>query len=86
MLFLLVAGTAQLMLFVGTAWAQDAGSFVDDFDGFDAARWSAGDHRLGRSYLDPANVGVDGGKLSIAIPACTLEGGEILTNDLHGYG
>ena len=38
MLFLLVAGTAQIMLFVGTAWAQDAGSFVDDFDGFDAAR------------------------------------------------
>lgn len=74
------------MFFVGTVWAQDAGSFVDDFDGFDAVRWTAGDHRLGCTYLDPTNVDVDGGKLSIAIPARTIEGGEILTNNLYGYG
>jgi beta-glucanase (GH16 family) len=86
MFFLLVAGTMQIMFFVGTAWAQDAGSFVDGFDRLDAARWSASAYRLGCSYLDPANVGVDGGNLSIAIPARTLEGDEILTNDLHGYG
>jgi len=73
------------MLFAETAWAQGTG-FFDDFTYFDATRWSVGDHRLGRSYLDPANVSVDGGNLRIKLPARTLEGGEILTNDLHAYG
>jgi beta-glucanase (GH16 family) len=41
---------------------------------------------LGRSYLDPANVAVDGENLRIKLPARTLEGGEILTSDLNGYG
>jgi hypothetical protein len=49
MFFLLVAGTMQITFLVGTTWAQHAGSFVDDFDHLGAARWSTGDHRLGRS-------------------------------------
>lgn len=73
------------MFFAGGAWALGA-SFSDDFGSFDAARWSKGEHTLGRSYLDPANVFVDGANLRIALPARTFEGGEILTNDLHGYG
>jgi beta-glucanase (GH16 family) len=60
--------------------------FRDDFAGLDPARWSKGDHMLGRSYLDPANVDVDGQNLRIKLPARTLNGGEILTRDLHGYG
>jgi hypothetical protein len=39
---------------------------------------------LVRSYLDPANVVVDGENLRMKLPARTLEGGEILTNDLNG--
>jgi endo-1,3-1,4-beta-glycanase ExoK len=82
---LCVAGLAQTMLFAGAAWAQGM-SFSDDFNYFDADRWSRGDHVLGRSYLDPANVNVDGQYMRITLPARTLEGGEILTNGLNGYG
>ena len=74
----------QTVLFAGTASAQGV-SFLDDFNYFDGTRWSKGDHTLGRSYLDPANVDVDGENLRIKLPARTLEGGEILTNDLHRF-
>jgi len=84
-LFLLVTGLVQTMLLAGTAWAQDM-SFSDDFDSFDTARWSKGDHMLGRSYLDPTNVGVGGGNLQIQLPARTLEGGEVYTSSPLGYG
>jgi hypothetical protein len=33
-----------------------------------------GDHMLGRSYLDPTNVGVDGDNLRIRLPARTVKG------------
>lgn len=85
MFSLFVLGMAQVLLFAGIASAQET-SFSDDFDYLDAARWSKGDHTLGRSYLDPTNVSVSGGNLRVAIPARTLEGGEVLTNSLKGYG
>lgn len=81
----LVLGMAQALLFAGVATAQET-SFSDGFDYFDTDRWSKGDHTLGRSYLDPANVSVSGGNLRVAIPRRTLEGGEILTNALKGHG
>ena|GEM_PF-2387675 len=80
-----VLGAIQIALFAGAASAQEAG-FFDGFDSFDTTRWSKGDHNLGRSYLDPTNVSVSGGNLRIKIPARSLEGGEILTNDLKSYG
>ena len=55
----LVLGLAQTLFLAGTDWAQEM-SFSDDFTFFDTARWSEGDHVLGRSYLDPANVSVNG--------------------------
>jgi beta-glucanase (GH16 family) len=81
----LVLGLAQTIFLAGTTWAQDM-RFSDDFTYFDTTRWSEGDHMLGRSYLDPANVSVDGQNLRITLPARSLEGGEILTNGLQGYG
>ena len=45
-----------------------------------------GDHMLGRSYLDPTNVGVDCDNLRIRLPARTPKGGEIYTNDILDYG
>ena len=81
----LVFCLAQSVLFAGAAWAIGV-SFSDEFATFDAVRWSKGDHTLGRSYLDPSNVSVDGQNLRIAIPGRTLEGGEILTRDLQDYG
>lgn len=82
---LVVFGLAQMVLLVGAAWALGV-SFSDGFGSFDTNRWSKGEHTLGRSYLDPANVSVDGENLRIALPTRTFERGEILTNDLHGYG
>lgn len=83
---LLAVGAFQIALIGAVAQAQDGSSFSDGFDTFDASRWSRGDHVLGRSYLDPANVSTGGGNLRIAIPARTYEGGEVRTNALHGYG
>jgi endo-1,3-1,4-beta-glycanase ExoK len=82
----LFAGLACTMVFAGTAGAQEATSFYDPFDSFDTARWSVGDHNLGRSYLDPTNVDTSGGNLRIKHPARSYEGGEVLTNALHGHG
>jgi len=50
-----VCCTCLLFSNAGSASA-DGVSFSEEFAGLDPARWSKGDHMLGRSYLDPANV------------------------------
>jgi endo-1,3-1,4-beta-glycanase ExoK len=85
MTFLAVCCACLLLSNAGDASA-DGIDFRDDFTALDPALWSRGDHMLGRSYLDPANVDVDGQNLRIKLPARTLNGGEISTRDLHGYG
>ena len=82
---LLVIGVLQVASFAGLARAGVL-DFTDNFDSFDTARWSEGQHNLGRSYLDPNNVSVGSGNLAIKLPARTLNGGEIKSNDLYGYG
>ena len=82
----LIVVVIQTTIFAGAALAQDVAGFSDGFTYFDASRWSEGDHNLGRSYLDPANVDVDGQNLRIKLPARSYEGGEVLTNSLLGYG
>ena len=77
---------ACLMLSGADEAAAEPLGFRDDFAGLDPARWSKGDHALGRSQLDPANVDTDGGNLRIKLPARSLDGGEISSNDLLGYG
>ena len=73
-------------MMLGTAQAQSSG-FSDEFDSFDAARWSKGVHfNLGRSYLDPNNVSVGEGNLAIKLPANSLNGGQIRSEGLYGYG
>ncbi len=84
-LVLLVIGAIQVGLFAGLASA-GALDFTDDFDSFDAARWTKGSHNLGRSYLDPNNVSVSNGNLAVKLPANSLNGGEISSNSLYGYG
>src|SRR5918997_2674127 len=81
--FTAVCCTCLLLSGAGSA-AADGVDFSDDFTGLDPARWSKGDHVLGRSYLDPANVDVDGQNLRIRLPARSLNGGEISTRDLYG--
>jgi endo-1,3-1,4-beta-glycanase ExoK len=85
MTLMAVCCTCLLLSNAGDASAE-GGDFRDDFTALDPARWSKGDHMLGRSYLDPANVDVDGENLRIKLPARTTNGGEISTRDLYGYG
>ena len=74
---------ATMMAGVAQAGVMD---FTDDFDTFDETRWSEGNHKLGRSNLDPANVSVSGGNLGIKLPARTTNGGEISSDALYGHG
>jgi beta-glucanase (GH16 family) len=85
MVVLFVIGVVQVGLFAGLASAGVL-DFTDDFNTFNANRWTKGNHNLGRSYLDPNNVGVSNGNLGIKLPAGTLKGGEIVSNNLYGYG
>jgi licheninase len=58
--------------------------FSDPFDSLEGGRWSAGDHQLGRSRLDPANAVVAGGALELRHPAGTLRGGTALFSTYAG--
>ena len=80
-----VIGVLQVGLFAGLASA-GALDFTDDFDTLDTRRWTKGEHGLGRSYLHPSNVSVSEGNLQIKLPKRSLEGGELVSNDLYGYG
>ncbi len=82
---LFAVGAAQVLLLAGVAQALGT-AFYDGFNSFDTARWTEESHALGRSNLDPANVDVTGGNLRVKIPARTLNGGEIRSNDLYHHG
>ncbi len=78
-------GAVQVFLLAGVAHAA-GGSFFDDFLTLDGSRWTKGDHQLGRSYLDPDNVDVVEGNARFKIPAHTLQGGELRSNELYRHG
>lgn len=59
-------------------------NYRDDFNRFNEARWDKEDHRLGRSYLAPCNVNVVKGELRL--PDNATNGGELVPDELHGYG
>ena len=82
---LVVICVLQLALVAGISFAATSG-FWDGFSAFHNARWSKGDHKLGRSYLNPRNVFVRRGKLFMKIPAHTLGGGELYSDSLYRYG
>lgn len=82
---LVVACAIQVALLAGVAGAGSL-DFFDGFDSFDTARWSKGDHRLGRGYLNPNNVDTSGGNLRLKLPARGLDGAEIRSNELYGHG
>ncbi|MBK5245470.1 MAG: glycoside hydrolase family 16 protein [Eubacteriaceae bacterium] len=58
----------------------------DNFDNLDENVWLVSDSSLGRSKLKSDNVSVSNGELSIEIPGNSLNGGEIYTQELKGYG
>jgi endo-1,3-1,4-beta-glycanase ExoK len=71
------------LLTAAPAAAQAAG-FTDPFTTLDAQRWRVGDHALGLSHLDPANVSVSGGALALGVP--NLDGAEVRTATAWGPG
>jgi len=58
----------------------------EHFDSFDTNLWGKSRHHLGKSYLDPNNVGTNNGHAKIGIPAGTLNGGEFGSVDSFKYG
>ena len=50
---------------------------VEEFDVWDPSAWIAGDHPLGRGWLDPANVSHESTTLLLALPAGSYDGAEI---------
>jgi beta-glucanase (GH16 family) len=55
--------------------------FDDTFDSFDGTFWETGNHALGQSWLDPANVVASGGLLRLQTPAGTRDGAEIASRE-----
>lgn len=82
---LVVACAVATLAVAGVALAS-VPNYRDDFNRFNEARWDKGNHRLGRSYLDPSNVNVVKGELRLRLPANTTNGGELVSDELHGYG
>lgn len=60
----------------------------EDFEGseLDNATWSATDRELGRGDIVSENVYVEDGQLRLALPADTLDGGELQSTELYGPG
>jgi beta-glucanase (GH16 family) len=82
-LLLAIAVAIASLLAVTPAGAAAAG-FTDDFSALDRARWLVGDHTLGRSHVDPANVSVAGGALALGVPG--LDGAEVRSASTYGPG
>ncbi|MBI2588103.1 glycoside hydrolase family 16 protein [Candidatus Berkelbacteria bacterium] len=66
--------------------AFQAFNFLDSFSSFNTSRWYRGAHNLGLGYLDPSNVGVSAGSLTLKFPSNTYNGAEIGSNNRYKYG
>lgn len=77
-----------LILAMQVLETEEPASFTEDFDGerLDSGMWELGDHALGRGSLRPRNVSVSEGELRLALPAGSLDGGEVNTQSLQEYG
>lgn len=70
----------------GPGFAVSFAPFSDGFDVFDASRWSAEEHPLGRGWLRSANVSVQSGILRLATPRSTYDGAEVASLERYGAG
>jgi beta-glucanase (GH16 family) len=61
-------------------------AFTDEFAALDPSRWETTGHPLGRSVLDPRNVGVTDGALELGLPAGTTDGAELRTGAAYRGG
>jgi endo-1,3-1,4-beta-glycanase ExoK len=81
----LLCAVVQLSTMAAPARSATPG-FTDEFAAFDASRWSAMAHPLGRSRLDPRNVAVADARLALTLPAGTTDGAEIRTGSAYRAG
>lgn len=67
---------------------EDPVGFTESFEGgkLDSEVWETGDHPLGRGELRPRNASLSEGELRLALPAGTLDGGEVNTRSHQEYG
>ena len=59
---------------------------VEEFDEWNATVWVAGDHPLGKGYLDPDNVSHGAGELLLTLPGGNHDGAEIRSEERFSYG
>src|SRR5262249_29686739 len=71
---------------VSVAGAARSGDFRDEFVTFDVHQWYKSSRPFGWGAVDPANVGVSGGMLSVKLPGGTLNGGEVRSLSLTRFG
>jgi beta-glucanase (GH16 family) len=71
---------------VSVAGAARSTSFHDDFNTFDTRQWTKSSRPFGHGAIDPANVAVANGQLTVRLPAGRLDGGEIRSTSLYRYG
>lgn len=83
---LLLFAVLAVLIVPSTANAASATAFRDGFSTLDTARWTAGEHQLGRSALTAGNVVVGNGALELVLPDGTTDGGEIRSTQTYASG
>ena len=68
------------------AAAAHSTNFRDDFTSFDSHQWTKSSRPFGYGAIDPANISVANGLLSVKLPGGKLDGGEIRSTSLYTYG
>ncbi len=59
---------------------------IEEFDPWNPSEWVAGDHPLGKGYLDPGNVTQGAGELLLTLPGGGYDGAEVRSAGRYGYG
>ena len=83
---LLALAVLAFVIVPSTADAATPRAFRDGFSSLDAARWTPGEHQLGRSSLTAANVIVRDGALELVLEADRTDGGEIRSTQTYTSG
>ena len=85
----LVVGLAASMVLVSgvsVAAAARSNEFRDEFASLDASRWVTISRPAGLGRVEPVNVGVSDGQLSVRLPGGRLDGGELRTVGQYRFG
>jgi len=81
-----LAAVVMAAVAVSVAGAARSTSFHDDFTTFETQRWTKSSRPFGHGAIDPANVAVANGQLTVKLPAGRLDGGEVRSTSLYRYG